>query len=489
MSYHAQRSVVASNTMPILATTKIPKLTPAKKQSAPQVDALGLKSLPSHTPYGLDRCQIDTPDKIVKGFWKLIKRHRRHLGSVIDLGAGDGRFAIGAKYDEYQGYEIDPERGRRTNLPPNAKLIHKCAFEVEREDFSVCVGNPPYVRHHDIDGAWREELTRRIKKDLGFTLNRLANLFVYFICLAILKTKSDGLIAMLVPYEWVSRPSAKALRDFISSKKWDVHVYRFKDEIFKGVLTTASISIIDKAGTSGAWKFYDIDSDFNVEPKRKMSGSNQAVLNYLRRPEKVWALRGLSPGSQEIFVLTEDERTRFHLKKTKDVRPCVTSLRGVPKTLQRLTPAAFKKHYIDKGNRCWLIRSNGKLSISKELRKYLKKIPASKHDNYTCNNRRPWYAFKQHPSPKVLYASGFTSFGPKIVSNDIHAIAVGSVHGIHSDRKQNAQKIVSKLRNVNFERQVVAHAGSLKKVEVGQMNSTLHALFPIAKKKEIQKRP
>lgn len=156
MSYHAQRSVVASNTMPILATTKIPKLTPAKKQSAPQVDALGLKSLPSHTPYGLDRCQIDTPDKIVKGFWKLIKRHRRHLGSVIDLGAGDGRFAIGAKYDEYQGYEIDPERGRRTNLPPNAKLIHKCAFEVEREDFSVCVGNPPYVRHHDIDGAWRE---------------------------------------------------------------------------------------------------------------------------------------------------------------------------------------------------------------------------------------------------------------------------------------------------------------------------------------------
>lgn len=432
-------------------------------------------SVPALAHYGLDRCQIDTPDAIVKGFWGLVNKHRKHLGKVIDLGAGDGRFALGAEYAEYIGYEIDPQRGRRHNLPKNAKLIHGCAFEAQKQDFDICVGNPPYVRHHDIEGSWREELTRMIKKELGFTLNRLSNLFVYFICLAILKTKSDGLIAMLVPYEWVSRPSAKALRELINSKKWDVYIYRFKDEIFKGVLTTASISIIDKAGTSGSWKFFDIDSEFNLKPKRKMSGSNQSVLDYLRRPEKVWALRGLSPGSQEIFVLTEEERTKYQLKRTKDVRPCVTSLRNVPKTLLSLTPAAFKKHYIDKGKRCWLIRSDEK--PSKELAKYLKRVPASKHDNYTCNNRRPWYVFKRHPSPKVLYASGFTTFGPKIVSNDVQAIAVGSVHGIHADQGQNTKRLVSKLRAVNFERQVVAHARTLKKIEVGQMNSTLQMLF------------
>jgi len=476
MSYHAQRSVVASNTMPILATTKIPKLAPAKKQSATQVDALGLKSLPSHTPYGLDRCQIDTPDKIVKGFWELIKRHRRHLGSVIDLGAGDGRFAIGAKYDEYQGYEIDPERGRRSNLPTNAKLIHKCAFEVARKDFNICVGNPPYVRHHDIEGKWREELTQRIKKDLGFTLNRLANLFVYFICLAILKTESDGLVAMLVPYEWVSRPSAKALRDFINLKKWDVYVYRFKDEIFKGVLTTASISIIDKAGTSGTWKFYDIDSDFTVEPKRKMSGSNQSVLDYLRRPEKVWALRGLSPGSQEIFVLTEEERLKLNLWKRADVRPCITSLRGVPKTLRRLTSAAFNEHYVSKGKRCWLIRSD-EPKTSKRLKKYLASISVDAHDNYTCNARTPWYSYKPHPIPDIIYGAGFTSFGPKIVINEVGAIAVGSVHGIHSKSNFNRQKTIKHLLQIDFEKCVVAHAGSLKKIEVGQMNSILRNFF------------
>lgn len=448
---------------------------------APGQHATQLKSRP---PYGLDRCQIDTPDSIVRGFWKLVARHRKELGQVIDLGAGDGRFALGASYKQYQGYEIDRLRRIRPDLPSNATVEYHCAFDVPHSDFDVCVGNPPYVRHHDIEGPWREELVQRIERELGLSSNRLCNLFVYFICLAISKTKQDGLIALLVPYEWVSRPSTKPLRDLIVSKKWDVHVYRFKDEVFKGVLTTAAISIIDKAGTSGRWKFYDIDSDFNVEAKRQMSGSRHAVINYERRAT-VWALRGLSPGSQRFFTLTDAERRKHGLHKS-DVRPCVTSLRNVQKSLRRLTAAAFAKYFVSAARRCWLIRSDRPLN--ERLKKYLRAVPAEVRNNYTCTNRRPWYAYRPHPVPGVLYSSGFTAYGPKAIINEVGAIAIGSVHGIHSDQRMDAQKLRLRLLQVDFEKRVVAHAGSLKKVEVGQMNSILKEFSPRADKKGEQSR-
>lgn len=424
--------------------------------------------------YELDRCQIDTPDETVRGFWKLIKRHRQKLGDVIDLGAGDGRFALGADYDLYHGYEIDKQRISRACLPINAEVRHQCAFEASRNDYDVCVGNPPYVRHHDIEAPWREALVKRIDRELGVSANRLCNLFVFFICLGLIKTKPKGLTALLVPYEWVSRPSSKPLRELIRSKGWSVHVYRFTNEVFKGVLTTASVSIIDKADLSGAWRFYDIDEDFNVLPKRQISGSRHAVLKYERRG-RVWALRGLSPGSQKIFTLTEGERIHFGLKKS-DVVPCVTSLKNLPRTVRRLTNAAFEKYFVHPGRKCWLIRSNEMLTC--RLKDYLESVPKNERENYTCSNRSPWYKFKPHPVPKALCSSGFTAYGPKVVVNEVAAAAVGSVHGIHSAMRFDAGKLREKLIAVDFEKRVVAHAGSLKKVEIGQMNSILKQLFP-----------
>lgn len=426
----------------------------------------------STRPYELDQCQIDTPDNVVREFWKIVQKHRKDLGDVIDLGAGDGRFALEAKYKLYHGYEIDRQRLTRAGLPATAEIIYNCAFEAPRSDYDVCVGNPPYVNHHDIEAAWREQLVERIHKELGINSNRLCNLFVYFICLGLIKTKDTGLVALLIPYEWVSRPSAKPLRAFIQKKRWDVHVYRFRSAVFKGVLTTAAISVIDKAGTSGRWRYYDITSDFEVLPKKQISGSKHAVLRYEAR-ENIWSLRGLSPGSQKIFTLTEGQRAKAGLWKS-DVTPCVTSLRNFPEKIGTLTKSGFIRYFVNADRKCWLIRSDGELNG--RLRRYLNSIPKESRDNFTCNERKPWHRFRPHPVPKILFGSGFTSHGPKFIVNKLGAIAIGSVCGIHSKWRFDAARLSRQLRSVNFERRIVAHAKSLKKVEIGQMNAVLNSL-------------
>jgi hypothetical protein len=141
---------------------------------------------------------------------------------------------------------------------------------------------------------------------------------------------------MIVPYEWVSRPAAKPLRDFISAKRWHVDSFRFSDPIFGGVLTTASICVIDKRNRDDKWRYYNITEKGETADLGTVTGTTGGVFSYDKRGP-LWAKRGMSPGTQSVFTLTEGERVHGGLRH-EDVFPCVTSLRDVPRNMVCLTP-------------------------------------------------------------------------------------------------------------------------------------------------------
>ena len=281
-----------------------------------------LKKANSYHPHAVSnfqKCQVHTPYEIIRGYWDLLKEHRPTLGKVIDMGAGDGRFSSFGHYKKYDGVEIDIKGWQNINISKKAKLHSSCVFEFNGSKYDACIGNPPYVRHHEIGDDWRTKVLAQIEDALSISLSEQCNLFVYFMCLGIMKTKKDGALALIIPYEWASRPSVKVLQDYIKRQKWGVHIYRFSEDIFDGVLTTASITIINKAETATKWKFYNIDKQFNCKGRRGLTGSNLKVLPYEDRGD-IWALRGLSPGTQKVFTLTEGERIHFGLSEEKPPR-------------------------------------------------------------------------------------------------------------------------------------------------------------------------
>lgn len=387
------------------------------------------------------------------------------------MGAGDCRFAKGGAFDRYVGVEIDRKRISTANVPRNGKIVHDCVFRHAPANYHACIGNPPYARHHDIQTVWKERTVARLERELDISLNKHCNLYIYFFCLGLLKSSEDGLVALLIPYEWVSRPSAKALREYIQRHRWNVAVYRFQMPIFEGVMTTASVSIVDKAKAEGRWNYYDITPTYNVVKRQGIADSRHGVLDYAERG-KIWGLRGLSPGSQRIFTLTEGERIRNGLRK-RDVVPCVTTLRNVPRDLRSLSRVAFEKHFVQAGEKCWLIRSYEN-KRSNTLNAYLGSVPPKARQTYTCQNQTPWFKYLSHPVPKILFSSGFTAFGPKVLVNSVGASAVGSVWGIHTKKRLALRRLQAYLLKINFERQVVAHAKTLKKVEVKQLNAVLN---------------
>jgi len=408
----------------------------------------------------------------------LRRRPGLKKGRVLDLGAGDARFAFAGKYAEYVGLEVDEAKLPTAPLPAGARVERRDAMHWNDADFDLCIGNPPYVRHHHLDGAWRSKVLARFKQEAALSIKQTANAFILFLTQALLRTKSDALVVQLVPFEWVSRPSASELRQYITEKGWSVTVCRFKAAVFPRVLTTASVTIIDKRGTDGTWSFFEIDHEGQLTPLKHATG-RKALLHYSEKPESIYALRGLSPGGQDIFVLTEQERLFFQLKIDEDVRRCVTSLRHLPENLLALDGPAFRQHYVETGKRCWLVRSD-KEGLSKQLEKYLHRVGDRWQSYSTCSDRQVWWRYRPHPTPTLLVASGFVGESPKTVVNQARAVAVGSVYGIMADKSIAADEMAGKLRLFNFKDRVVSHSNNLKKVEVKQLNAVLAKLVAVA---------
>lgn len=423
------------------------------------------------TAYELARSQVVTPLPIVRLLWDVTHRYRSRLSRVLDLGAGDGRFAIGGRYESYEGVEIDRSKAPTPALPGNADLRYACAFDHAGTGYTACVGNPPYVRHHDLEEGWRDAVARRLREETGLTINRKCNLYVYFMFLALLKTADDGLVSLLVPYEWVSRPSAEPLRRFISRNGWHVDAYRFSGSVFSGVLTTVSLSVIDKRNRDGQWRYGRVNSQGAISDEDRVTGSASDILPYEGRG-RLYAMRGMSPGTQKVFTLTEGERIHAGLRHD-DVFPCVTSLRDVPRNLRVLTPAAFRKRFIEAGARCWLIRSHTE-DLSPRLQAYLASVPQERRNTWTCASRDPWYRYPLFDAPGLVVSAGFTSFGPKALVNAVSARTVGAACGVYADRDCCWSRVRDFLAGVNFEKRVVSHAKQLKKVEVRQLNAVLN---------------
>jgi hypothetical protein len=427
----------------------------------------------------LQRCQVETPDELVRATWRHIHDSRRDIGKVVDFGAGNGRFARHGSYRQYIGYEIDASTFSKAQLPAGASLVNQCAFSEEITDADVCIGNPPFVRNQDLPRGWRQHASSVLNQRTGVTVSGLANAWQYFFFLSLISTHDSGLCALIIPYEWVSRPSAEAIREYIRAQGWNVSVYRLVDTTFRSVLTTSSITIVDKAGCDCEWKYYEETATGTYSLLTSPSGGEGGVIPYLRRgagtPGGPRAVRGLSPGTQKVLTLTEGERVRSGLQTQRDVVPCITSLRELPGDIRDLDNANLRQFYRVPNQKCWLIRTDQ--PFSPELSAYLAAVPESEYQTRTCLERPKWWNFRMPQVPDVLISMSFKGKFPKVVRNSAHVRAVGGVYGIYNLSAWQIEQVMSGLGNIDISDRIVAHSNGLRKIEIGQLNTLLAQAF------------
>ena len=233
-----------------------------------------------------------------------------------------------------------------------------CAFEkAPSHRFNLCIGNPPYVRHHDIAAAWRARAERVLARLVpAYVGDGRANAYVYFIWLAVSLTVEDGLVVFLLPHDWMTRPASRSLRNYVASQGWTVDIYLLRDATFGRVLTTSSICVINKGETTGRWSYFEIGPGLAARPVRQPTRSRWRVLPYERASAGARAQRGLEPGNPEgaspdgrsTHSLWSGGRPGCRRRRQQLQAPLQQSARSVRAPL-------FREQFVNRGRRCWLI--------------------------------------------------------------------------------------------------------------------------------------
>ena len=155
------------------------------------------------------------------------------LGSfdtIVDAGAGTGRFALAAarRFPRAHVLAIEPneqlvailrQRIQACGLGSRVSVIAQDyrAAELPLRGRALFIGNPPYVRHHDIDAEWKRWYSRTMA---GYRIkaSQLAGLHAHFLLRSHQLMRAGDAMCVVTAAEWLDNGYGAALRDLLTGR-------------------------------------------------------------------------------------------------------------------------------------------------------------------------------------------------------------------------------------------------------------------------------
>ena len=205
---------------------------------------------------------VYTPTAIVQAMLRWLQTQDAPA-RIVDPGAGSGRFTVaaGLAFPNAQlvAVEIDPLAALvlRANL---AVAGLAARTEVVVGDFrtlrlppvvgrTAFIGNPPYVRHHDIPADWKAWYSRHFA-ELGIRASALAGLHLHFFLQTRLLAQPGDIGAYITSAEWLDVNYGSALRALLLQGLGGVSLDVLEPSLaaFPGTATTAAVTCFRVAG-------------------------------------------------------------------------------------------------------------------------------------------------------------------------------------------------------------------------------------------------
>ena len=229
---------------------------------------------------------VYTPRPIVESMLRWAVR-QGNPARVVDPGAGSGRFllAAGRAFPAAKLVAVETDPLAAATLRANAAVLgmtdrvtllaadYRTVTLPDVDGPTLFVGNPPYVRHHDVAPAWKDWLTDAAA-GYGVKASRLAGLHVHFV----LKTCQ------------LARPGDYGA--FITSAEWlDVNYGHVLRKAFVDVLGGAALHVLDPA----AAPFPDADATGAIACFHTGRRSKAVRMRTVAAPVELGSLEGGRP--------------------------------------------------------------------------------------------------------------------------------------------------------------------------------------------------
>jgi adenine-specific DNA-methyltransferase len=436
-----------------------------------------------------------TPSAIVQTMVEWAKAYDKPA-RIVDPGSGSARFLMsaGAAFPaaELVGVDIDPLAAlvARANLAVSglagrARIVLNDyrRFEHSRNGKTLYIGNPPYVRHHEISTKWKDWLFDEAEK-LGLCASKLAGLHVHFFLATARQAKPGDFGAFITAAEWMDVNYGALVRSLVLGRLGgqSVTVIEPTAQPFPDAASTAAITTFEICSKPTSIFFRRVDSLRNLDgldKGRKVHRdrlSTEARWSYLSRatekaPEGYVELgelcrvhRGQVTGANEVWIAGEHsaDLPRSVLFRT------VTRARELIDAGGLLDDASKLKCVIDIPTDLDTLDTPERRAVDRFL-KVARAMGANK--GYIASHRRAWWSVGLR-SPAPIISTYMARRPPAFVLNKADARHINIAHGLYPRERLSdlaRRTLVDYLQSNISQRSGRTYAGGLTKFEPREM--------------------
>ena len=438
-----------------------------------------------------------TPSEIVSSIVAWVAERSRPV-RVVDPGTGSARFLLeaGRVLPEalLVGVEIDALAAllARANLTA-AGFDHRAQILVrdyrdtdlgEVNGTTAYVGNPPYVRHHQIEPEWKEWLTTN-SASLGLKASGLAGMHVHFMLATALHARPGDLGAFVTSSEWLDVNYGHLPRMLVTTQLGGVSIHLVDPRAapFADAATTAAVTCFSVGQSTESIRIERVPSTTDLGvldggrrfSRRQLRGAPRwsALLNGTKKPPEGYVElgeicrvhRGAVTGANSIWITDANDPSL----PSEVLFPSVTRAAELfSATDGTLSSTRDLRSVIDLPAELDTFDEADRLRIERFLRSAERRGVRS---GYIARNRNPWWTVGLR-APAPILATYMARRPPTFVRNLSSAHNVNVVHGIYPREAMSAtalNALAAALRIAAPAAEGRTYAGGLVKFEPSEM--------------------
>ncbi|MCG8423217.1 MAG: N-6 DNA methylase [Proteobacteria bacterium] len=478
------------------------------------VNALRQQILAGRDPLGAIFCQLRspaarrprgavyTPPAIVRAMLGWAAGSVRQPDRVIDPGSGSGRFIVSA------GRRFATARLVAVELDPLAALLTRAHLAVhgmarraevivadycsvpslaDFEGTTLFVGNPPYVRHHQIARKAKKWLTDTAARH-GLKASGLAGLHVHFFLATVEYAKKGDIGAFITAAEWLDVNYGGLVRKLFLDQLGGraLHIIEPRAHPFPDAATTGAVTCFQvgsRARTIRMRRVADLQRLDSLKPGREVErellesaarwspivhGGRSTPRGYVELGELCRVHRGQVTGANKFWIAGPHAEglPASVLYRT------VTRAKEIYSAGRYLDNKSHLRHVIDLPVDLSQFSGKDKRAIDTFLDKGRKK---KIHEGYIARHRKAWWSVGLY-QPAPILATYMARRPPGFVRNVSKARHINIAHGIYprdpmSDRLLD--RLAEYLATEISTSQGRTYAGGLTKFEPREMERVL----------------
>lgn len=411
--------------------------------------------------------------------------------TIVDCGAGTGRFAIAAAQRWPAASVVAVERGDEMAALLRQRLAEtglSRRVEIVVDDFrnfvaplggrTLFIGNPPYVRHHQIERQWKAWYSTGMAA-LGIRASQLAGLHAHFMLHALRQLRPGDALCFVTAAEWLDNGYGDALRRLCAGRAGlalrGLWVADADDPVFDDALVSAAVVLVEgseregdaRLGTIAGHGLHDVRRAPVVQLRESLRWSAHCQASGPASPvgievgELFRVTRGQVTGANDVYVLAADQR----LLPASLVRPSVTRAREIidGQVLTR-EGAAGLRNVVDLPTDLDALDTEARRAALAFIERAR---AAGAHAGYVARSRKPWYAVAMR-APPLAFVSYMGRRPPVFAANPFAVSYINIAHGLYPRQALTPASVAAVLAHLNCSTDVRSgrvYGGGLAKFE------------------------